>query len=552
MKTEPIEIKPSAGEWMGTVVQPISLLSSSERACSDSASTSSYTDSDSDSVPETDSESDSDSDSDSESDSDMSMDSEDDELDEDVKPEEVKLELSLPTDIPLPPPPRPAHLAGGDVKKEVGERGDGEDEDEEIEDADRTRVDNMLDLDSLAAPPVQPSPSVIQVRPAAPILPQAAATPRRRSPSTEEEAEEGPAVRITQYTAYSPAVVEAVVRAAAPQAFNGNRLYYGVDAYNPPEEGEDAKLSVIVIPPIEGGWAVALISHKQGWGRVIAAPPVFLPTPTSTSGGNACPSTSPSISAGSFATGPLALRLSKASSGLDFHRIPLGGVPALGEKNAGVWASAIALWLSRWPWDPTIVTRRGFQFINVNMTRARQEHHDLLAGGPLRSTSVKTKVPAALRKGKGKSKKEKMAEKAEKAEKRRQKSDAEAVARAELKRQRREENERNAARNAEKKRLRKEKEEQEQKERKELEKRNKKAAKKLKQMSEKERNQAYKEMRLKRKAEKKRALEVEERALNDTPAKKSKKEKKKETPVRVKTEPGVVATPRPVVKQEPL
>lgn len=178
------------------------------------------------------------------------------------------------------------------------------------------------------------------------------------SPPTEEEVEGGPAVRITQYTTYSPAVVEAVVRAAAPQAYNGNRLYFGVNAYHPPDAGEDAKLSVIIIPPIEGGWAVALISHKQGWGRVIAAPPVFLPTPTSiapapaagdNAGSSSAPPTNPGVSAGSFATGPLAARLSRACPGLDFHRIPLGGVPALAEENAGVWACALALWLIRWP-----------------------------------------------------------------------------------------------------------------------------------------------------------------------------------------------------------
>lgn len=589
MKTEPIDIKPGVmdEEWtVGSAGLPISLLSSSEPADSDSTSSSDFdSDSDSDSVPETDS--------DSESESDMDLDSERDELDEDVKPE-VKLELSLPTDVPLPTPSRPGDRAAGVgcVKVETSEVGGTE----EIEDADRTRVDDMLDLDAAPVPaqhattippangpaaPVstRPLPSILNVH--QPVLeqPRQATAPRPPSPHTEEEDEpEGPTIRITQYTTYSPAVVEAVVRAAAPHAFRGSRLFYGVDAYTPPDN-EDAKLSVIVIPPIEGGWAVALVSHKQGWGRVIAAPPVFLPTPASTApaaaafdiaGPSTGPSTNPGVSAGSFATGPLAARLSRACPGLEFHRIPLGGVPALGEKHAGVWACTIALWLIRWPWDPSIPARRGFQFISVNMARARREHRDLLAGMQLRALAVKTKVPKEMRgkgkKGKGKKQKGSEAEKA-----RRQALEAEGIARAELKRQRREENERNAARNAEKKRARKEKEEQE---RKKLEKRNKKAAK---HMSEKERGNLYREQRLKRKAEKQRALAEEERALNGTPAKKHKKDKNnKDTPIKVKTEPGAstgntpkqkkqrqngevrvktepgTSTPRVAVKQEPL
>lgn len=429
MKTEPIDIKPRVMDEesaVGSAALPISLLSSSEPADSESSlsSSDSDSDSDSDSVPETDS--------DSESGSDMDLDSESDELDEDVKPE-VKLELSLPTDVPLPTPPRPGdRTAGvGGVKVETGVVGGTE----EDEDADRTRVDDMLDLDAVPVPAqgattippangppapasTRPLPSILNVQ--QPVLqqPRQVGEPRAPSPPTEGEDEpEGPAVRITQYTTYSPAVVEAVVRAAAPHAFRGSRLFYGIDAYTPPED-EDAKLSVIVIPPIEGGWAVALVSHKQGWGRVIAAPPVFLPTPASAApapsasdvaGPSTGPPTHPGVSAGSFATGPLAARLSRACPGLEFHRIPLGGVPALAEKHAGVWACTIALWLIRWPWDPSIPTRRGFQFISVNMARARREHRDLLAGMQLRALAVKTKVPKAMRgkgkKGKGKKQK---------------------------------------------------------------------------------------------------------------------------------------------------
>lgn len=186
MKMEPIDTKPAAEEWTrGSSSLPISLLSSSEPADSDSSSASSSSDSDmgsdNDSVPETDSESD------SESESDMNLDSESDELDEVVK-EEVKLELNLPTDIPLPAPPRPGNLAVvGDVKMET----------EEDEDVDRTRVDDMLDLDvssaqatisvapalqsgvdAPAAIPVGTLPSVLQVRPPVSIQPRPETAPR--------------------------------------------------------------------------------------------------------------------------------------------------------------------------------------------------------------------------------------------------------------------------------------------------------------------------------------------------------------------------------------
>lgn len=585
------------GRGGGSAAAPISLLSSSEPGSDFGASDSSdSSDSDSDSVSDSESEGDGDSDSVPETDSDsgsgedMDLDSD---ADTDFKPEirhatrerlpPVKLELSLPTDVPLPAPqraayPAPSETAPEQVKVEAEqpdqEHAQDEDEDEDEEDADRTCVDDSLFLDDPPAvsdeAPTTPAarPPAPAALPTAPNVPFTAPTialnpaffapfpttqgpmstqprPAAAAPRPAFEAREWtpkpipePTVRITQYNTYTPAVVEAVVVAAAPQAAIGTRLFYSVESYTPPAEGEEAVLSAIVIPPLEGGWCIALVEHGKAWGRLIAAPPLQLGADASAS--------APAGHSGNDGPGPLDARLARLFPHLPFHRIPLGGVPGLGERHAGLWAAALGLWAARWPWAPWRVHARGFQYVHVNMTKAREEHAALLAGRRLSVSAVECKVPAALQKKHTKGKKKKLVQAqtqqggaAEKA--RREAMQAEGVSRAELKRQRREVNERNAAKNKEKRRKKKEKEEAE---RQGAEQRTPKER-----VEQKGKGEQEKEKRLKRKADKaeRRARETaEERALNGTPGKKQKKNKaKQDTPARIKTEPGAENTPKP-------